>query len=124
LHIGINNYAVLKEKEFASVKESHNEAKAYLKFFKEDLNYHNSDIITDEEIDQIKLRDKIIKKLDEIFKNKSESKENIFKVNVISFSGHGITFDGDAIGVIPQKENNDEFTTRFINFSGYARKFA
>jgi hypothetical protein len=28
-------------------------------------------------------------------------------VNVISFSGHGITFDGDAIGVIPQYEGKD-----------------
>ncbi len=45
-------------------------------------------------------------------------------MNVISFSGHGFTFDGDAIGVIPQIEENGEITTRFINFSGIARKFA
>ena len=70
------------------------------------------------------MRDKITQKLDEIYSNKNENKENPFKVNVISFSGHGITFDGDAIGVIPQKEDNNEFAARFINFSGYARKFA
>jgi hypothetical protein len=28
--------------------------------------------------------------------------ENPFVVNFITFSGHGITFDGDAIGVIPE----------------------
>jgi hypothetical protein len=63
--------------------------------------------------------------------NKNENKENPFKVNVISFSGHGITFDGDAIGVIPQIEKKreyffekDQYAPRFINFSGYARKFA
>jgi hypothetical protein len=62
--------------------------------------------------------------------NKNENKENPIKVNVISFSGHGITFDGDAIGVIPQYEVkgkyglNDIIAPRFINFSGYARKFA
>ena len=47
------------------------------------------------------MRDKITKKLDEIYSNKNENKENPFKVNVISFSGHGITFEGDAIAVIP-----------------------
>ncbi len=35
---------------------------------------------------------------------KNINKNNPFTVNVISFSGHGLTFDGDAIGVIPQKE--------------------
>ncbi len=28
--------------------------------------------------------------------------QNPFVVNVITFSGHGITFDGDAIAVIPE----------------------
>jgi hypothetical protein len=28
--------------------------------------------------------------------------ENPYSVNVITFSGHGITFDGDAIAVIPE----------------------
>lgn len=27
---------------------------------------------------------------------------NPFTVNIITFSGHGITFEGDAIGVIPE----------------------
>ena len=70
------------------------------------------------------MRDKIIEKLDEIYSNKNENKENPFKVNVISFSGHGITFDGDAIGVIPQYDGKYKYAPRFINISGYARKFA
>lgn len=46
-----------------------------------------------------------------------------YTVNVISFSGHGINFDGDAIAVIPQFTDGLE-ETRFINLSGLARKFA
>jgi hypothetical protein len=81
------------------VKESHNEAKAYYKFFN-DLNYHKVHIITDDENCQINLRDNILKNLDGIFKNKNRAGDNPFTVNVITFSDHGLTFDGDAIGVI------------------------
>jgi hypothetical protein len=52
--------------------------------------------------------------------------ENPFVVNFITFSGHGITFNGDAIAVIPEyedKKNNDK-VLRFINFSDWARAFA
>ena len=63
MHIGINNYGILKnDKDFPSIKESHNEAKAYFKFFKEELKYHDAQIITDE--DQTYLRDKILEKFD------------------------------------------------------------
>jgi hypothetical protein len=31
--------------------------------------------------------------------------ENPFVVNIITFSGHGITFEGDAIAVIPEFED-------------------
>ncbi len=48
---------------------------------------------------------------------------NPYSVNVISFSGHGLNFDGDAIAVMPSisKVVNE---IRFINLSGIARKFA
>jgi hypothetical protein len=62
---------------------------------------------------------------------------NPFVVNVITFSGHGITYDNDAIAVIPEydeevKKNDEEIkqndekqkVLRFINFSHWARKFA
>jgi len=52
---------------------------------------------------------------------------NPFVVNVITFSGHGITFDGDAIAVIPEyndNSNKDEKDIRFINLSDWARRFA
>ena len=55
---------------------------------------------------------------------------NPFVVNVITFSGHGITYDNDAIAVIPEYDEeinqNDEKqkVLRFINFSHWARKFA
>ena len=55
--------------------------------------------------------------------------KNPFIVNIITFSGHGITFDGDAIAAIPEYEeeiNNEETTkvVRYINFSDWARRFA
>ena len=56
--------------------------------------------------------------------------ENPFVVNVVTYSGHGITFDGDAIAVIPEYEagkKSDEDQNkvlRFINFTDQARKFA
>ena len=51
--------------------------------------------------------------------------ENPYSVNVITFSGHGITFDGDAIAVIPELVPDVENkVARYINMSGLARKFA
>jgi hypothetical protein len=54
---------------------------------------------------------------------------NPYVVNFITFSGHGITYEGEAIAVIPEYENLDkkkekEKVIRFINFSHWARKFA
>jgi hypothetical protein len=52
---------------------------------------------------------------------------NPFSVNVITFSGHGIMFDGDAIAVIPEYEQTFKGNSkilRFINFSDWARRFA
>jgi len=53
--------------------------------------------------------------------------ENPFVVNFITFSGHGITFDGDSIAVIPEYKDEsmtDDKVLRFINFSDWARAFA
>jgi hypothetical protein len=52
--------------------------------------------------------------------------DNPYCVNVITFSGHGLTFDGDAIAVIPELESKDSDSpkSRFINVSGLARKFS
>jgi hypothetical protein len=54
---------------------------------------------------------------------------NPFVVNVITYSGHGITFDGDAIAVIPEyeeaiKSEDQAKAVRFINISDWARRFA
>ena len=45
-------------------------------------------------------------------------------MNVFTFSGHGITFEGDAIAVITELDAQENLVTRFINISGMARKFA
>lgn len=31
---------------------------------------------------------------------------NPFVVNVITYSGHGITYEGDELGIIPEYEND------------------
>jgi hypothetical protein len=49
---------------------------------------------------------------------------NPFTVNVITFSGHGFTFNGDSIAVIPQSPKDSPKEARFLNLSGLARKFA
>jgi hypothetical protein len=36
-----------------------------------------------------------------MFTNEKRIGNNPFTVNIITFSGHGLTFDGDSIGVIP-----------------------
>ncbi len=47
---------------------------------------------------------------------------------MVTFSGHGFTFDGDAIAVIPEYPSNPADAEykhlRYINMSGLARKFA
>ncbi len=55
--------------------------------------------------------------------------KNPYTVNVITYSGHGFTFNGDTIGVIPEYNSNNKDRSgkkelRFINFSAVARKFA
>jgi hypothetical protein len=53
--------------------------------------------------------------------------KNPFVVNFITYSGHGITFDGDAVAAIPEYQDTNQSelkVLRFINFSDWARKFA
>jgi hypothetical protein len=92
--------------------------KTYSKIFKEDLKYHSVITLTDQiKKDQKDMRKKI---LDQIDGMKTIGKgHNPFTVNVITYSGHGIALEGDAIGVIPEIETvNNEHVARFINFSG------
>ena len=50
---------------------------------------------------------------------------NPFTVNVISYSGHGFTCQGDTIAVIPQQsQSKGPKELRFLNLSGIARRFA
>lgn len=55
-----------------------------------------------------------------------QNAHNPFTVNVITFSGHGLTYNGDAIAVIPETSLEDPKikVPRYINMSGIARKFA
>ena len=47
---------------------------------------------------------------------------NPFTVNVISYSGHGFTCEGQTIAVIPQiNKESKKHELRFLNLSGIAR---
>ena len=74
------------------------------------------------------MRKKILKIAEKMEKNCIGEGNNPYSVNVVTFSGHGFTYDGDAIAVIPEikeeKGDEDEVQARFINMSGLARKFA
>ena len=49
-------------------------------------------------------------------------------MNFITYSGHGITFNGDSIAVITEYDKDNKGgeikVFRFINFSHWARAFA
>ncbi len=67
------------------------------------MNYHKVLQITDKiKNNQRGLRDKIIKQTDELLAKCSGFGMNPYSFNVITYSGHGITFDGDAIAVLPE----------------------
>jgi hypothetical protein len=51
---------------------------------------------------QINLRSKIMDKLDNMVSRCDGIGKNPYTVNVITYSGHGFTFDGDAIAAIPE----------------------
>ena len=52
--------------------------------------------------------------------------KNPFAVNFITYSGHGITFDGDAIAAIPEFEDKtkSQKVLWFINLTDWAWRFA
>ncbi len=53
-------------------------------------------------------RDKILKKFDEMLGRCVGEGKNPYTVNVITYSGHGITYKGDAIAVIPDNINEQD----------------
>jgi len=50
-------------------------------------------------------RDRILKTFDEMIGRCVGEGKNPYTVNVISYSGHGITYEGDAVAVIPDNIN-------------------
>lgn len=54
---------------------------------------------------QINLRSKIIEQLERLVSKCDGIGKNPFVVNIVTYSGHGITFDGDAIAVIPEYQD-------------------
>ncbi len=76
---------------------------------------------------QINLRSKILIELEGLISRCDGIGKNPFAVNFITYSGHGITFDGEAIAAIPEYQDEtkkEPKVLRFINFSDWARRFA
>jgi len=68
---------------------------------------------------------KTLDMIDTVYNNICGLGKNPFSVNVITYSGHGITFGSDAIAVIPsRKPKESDVDARFINMSALARKLA
>jgi hypothetical protein len=51
------------------------------------------------------LSSRILTKLDDMEKKCDGLGDNPFVVNVVTFTGHGITFNDDAIALIPEYED-------------------
>lgn len=75
---------------------------------------------------QYNLRQKILDQIQIIENNSPGIGQNPYTVNVITYSGHGIDYGGDAIAVIPEYLEKDapQKSARFINLSGIARRLA
>ncbi len=105
MHIGCNHYKEVNSKLFEEVYKSHEDVKKYRELFYNDLKYDVVIDITDKaKMKQINLRSKIINELERLVTKCDGVGKNPFTVNVITFSGHGITYSGDAIAVIPEYE--------------------
>jgi hypothetical protein len=111
LHIGCNNYFEVGNDElYKDVKESHNEVRTYANFFKNELEYDPvTEIIDDKKLSyELNLKNRIDDQLQSML-NKCDGKgNNPFVVNVITYSGHGITHESDAIAVVPEYQNKAE----------------
>ena len=63
--------------------------------------------------------------MDWIYEEDGVQGSDSIKVNVITFSGHGFTVNGDTIAVIPELlEGSQTKVARFINMSGIARRLS
>ena len=67
------------------------------------MEFHKVDSFIDTNLHILNFREKIIKKIDFMLNKCIEIGENPFVVTVLAFSMHGISYKGDAIGVIPEK---------------------
>jgi hypothetical protein len=71
------------------------------------------------------MRNKILNHIDQMKNACSGIGKNPYVVNVITFSGHSISLNGETIFVVPETEaGGTQKIARFINVSGLARKFS
>ena len=104
MHIGCNNYSEIKgDSEFKSVNESHNDVIKYEEFFKNELHFHKINKIVDNNLSEMHKR--TLNMTDIMYDRIISIGENPYSVNLITYSGHGITFGGDAIAVIPDRKS-------------------
>ena len=85
------------------VKHSYSDVSILKDFFDKTQNFqYTYSFIDDDNINRSNAREKAIKKLEELYISTLGYDRGPLFVNVVTFSGHGITFDGDAIAVIPK----------------------
>ena len=106
-----------------SVSKSHEDVEKYAEFFEKNIGFHNVEKMT-EKTNKAGFRDKIIKKFEEMLSHCKVKGNNPYFVNVITFSGHGITYQNEAIAVISEEIKGEDGEVKrvflFINISYWA----
>ncbi len=99
---------MVKNSDLKTVFKSYEDSEQYSKLFKkEGLRYDRTQVLKDSDKGgPIGFRKKIVNLLDEYYHNTLGFGKNPYTVNLITFSGHGYDFNGDAIAVIAERIDN------------------
>ena len=106
--IGCQQYtdSDLFAKEFPNpISKSHEDVDRYKEFLHQQ-EFHEVVALKDNpNLSAINMHKKITDLLKQIYDNSGQKGNNPWRINFITFSGHGYTFNGDAIAVIPEYDS-------------------
>lgn len=108
LHIGLNTYEYLKNSSMLNLTQSHNDVKKMEDLFKNQLAFNSVDTLIDKSDTMKKnFSNRVIQKIEQVYKNCAGVGNNPYTVNIISFCGHGITYNNDNIAVLVDSQRVD-----------------
>ena len=106
--IGCQQYtdSDLFAKEFPNpISKSHEDVDRYKEFLHQQEFHEVIALKDNNNPSAINMHKKITDLLKQIYDNSGLKGKNPWRVNFITYSGHGYTFNGDAIAVIPEYDN-------------------